>query len=332
VRAKKILNDPRNVVSEALEGLVAASRGTLKLVDDATAVVNTRLPDGRVGLLIGGGSGHEPLFPGFVGEGLADGAACGHVFAAPTPDVILTATRAVDRGKGVLYVYGNYAGDNLSFDMAAELASDEGISTRSVRVWDDIAAAPPERVDDRRGIAGDLFVIKVAGAACSAAETLEGAFEATVRARDRTRSMGVAVAAGSIPETGEPTFELGEDEIEIGMGLHGERGVARTKLGEADPLVADMLGRVLADLPFATGDEVCLLVNDLGSTTWMELLIVARKTHQLLAEAGIRVHDTIVGRFCTCQEMAGFSLSLMKLDGELKRYYAMPSRALAFRA
>ena len=143
MRAKKILNDPRNVVGEALEGLVAASRGTLALVDGATAVVNTTLAGGKVGLLIGGGSGHEPLFPGFVGEGLADGAACGHVFAAPAPDVILTATRAVDRGKGVLYVYGNYAGDNLSFDMAAELASDEGISTRSVRVWDDVAAAPP---------------------------------------------------------------------------------------------------------------------------------------------------------------------------------------------
>src|SRR5438876_6371636 len=293
VRRAKILNDPRNVVTEALEGLVAASRGTLGLVEGSTAVVRQRLAASRVGLLIGGGSGHEPLFAGFVGEGLADAAACGNVFAAPTPDIILAATRAVDRGKGVLYVYGNYAGDNLSFDMAGELASDEGISTRSVRVWDDVAAAPPEHFDDRRGIAGDLFVIKVAGAACSVAETLDDAFDATARARDRTRSMGVAVAAGSIPETGEPTFELGDDEIEIGMGLHGERGVARTKLGEADPLVADMLGRVLADLPFATGDEVCLLVNDLGSMTWMALLIVTRKSHQLLAEAGIRVHDTI---------------------------------------
>jgi dihydroxyacetone kinase-like protein len=330
VRRAKILNDPRDVVTEALEGLVAASRGTLGLVDGSTAVVRQGLAASRVGLLIGGGSGHEPLFAGFVGDGLADAAACGNVFAAPTPDIILAATRAVDRGKGVLYVYGNYAGDNLSFDMAAELAAEEGIATATVRVWDDVAAAPPERMDDRRGIAGDLFVIKVAGAACAVAETLEQAHATTARARDNTRSIGVAVAPGSIPETGKPTFELGEDEIEIGMGLHGEPGVARAKLGRADPLIADMLGRILSDLPFAPEDDVCLLVNDLGSTTWMELLVATRKAHAVLDAAGIHVHDTVVGSFCTSQEMAGLSLTLMKLDPELERCYDAPARSAAF--
>jgi len=329
-KAKKILNDPRRVVGEVLEGLAAVSGGRLALLDGVTAVVKADLPPDKVGLLVGGGSGHEPLFAGFVGDGLADAAACGNVFAAPTPDVILAATRAVDRGKGVLYVYGNYAGDNLNFDMATELAADEGIVTKTVRVWDDVAAAPPDRYDDRRGIAGDLFVIKVAGAACAAAPNLDEAARVTGKARDQTRTMAVALAAGSIPETGEPTFELGDDEIEIGMGLHGEPGVSRGKLGPADPLVEDMLDRIVGDLPFGSGDEVCLLVNDLGSTTWMELLIVARKAHQMLTGAGIQVHETVVGSFCTCQEMAGFSLTLMKLDAELRRYYDMPARSLAF--
>jgi dihydroxyacetone kinase-like protein len=332
VRAKKVLNDPRHVVPEVLEGIVAASHARLRLVDGATAVVRTSLAPGRVGLLVGGGSGHEPLFPGFVGEGLADAAACGQVFAAPTPDVILPATRAVDRGKGVLYVYGNYAGDNMNFDLAAELAAEEGIATATVRVWDDVAAAPPDRFEDRRGIAGDLFVIKVAGAAVSEAQTLQEAERIAARARDATRTMGVALSAGSIPETGEPTFELGDDEIEIGMGLHGERGVSREQLRPADALVEDMLSRIVADLPFVRGDEVCLLVNDLGSTTWMELLVVARRAHQLLADRGIGVHDTVVGSYCTCQEMAGFSLTLMRLDDELRRCYDRPADSPAFRS
>jgi dihydroxyacetone kinase-like protein len=329
-RAKKILNDPRDAVREALEGLVAASGGELELVGGTTAVARTRLAADRVGLVVGGGSGHEPLFAGFVGDGLADAAACGNVFAAPAPDVILAATRAADRGKGVLYVYGNYSGDNLNFDVAAELAAEEGIATRTVRVWDDVAAAPPERFEERRGVAGDLFVIKIAGAACTEAETLDEAYRVAAAARDRTRTLGVAVAAGSLPETGMPTFELGDDEIEIGMGLHGERGVERARFRPADPLVEEMLGRIVADLPFTAGDEVCLLVNDLGSTTWMELLVAARKAHELLAAASIRVHDTVVGSFCTSQEMAGFSLTLLQLDDELQRYYDLPARSPAF--
>jgi phosphoenolpyruvate---glycerone phosphotransferase subunit DhaK len=329
-RAKKILNDPRDAVAEALEGLVAASQGRLRLLDGTTAVVRSDLDPGKVGLLIGGGSGHEPLFAGFVGPGLADGAACGNVFAAPTPDVVLAAARAIDRGEGVLFLYGNYAGDNMSFDLAAELAAEEGIAVRTVRVWDDVAAAPPDRVDERRGIAGDLFVIKIAGAAVAGAAGLEEAERVTARARDNTRSLGVAVSAGSIPETGEPTFEIGDDEIEIGMGLHGERGVARAALGRADPLVEEMVARIVEDLPFAAGDEVCLLVNDLGSTTWMELLVVTRRAHELLAGAGLRVHDTVVGSFCTSQEMAGFSLTLTRLDPELEPYYDAAADALAF--
>ncbi len=329
-KAKKIINDPRDVVSELLEGLVDAYHGKVKKLGATSALVKATLPKGKVGLLIGGGSGHEPLFPGFIGDNMADGAACGNIFAAPTPDVILEATRALDQGRGVLYLYGNYAGDNLNFDIAAEMAADEGIETRTVRVWDDVASAPPERMRDRRGIAGDLFVIKVAGGVSATVNDLEEVFRVTTKARDYTRSMGVAVAAGSIPETGEPTFELPDDEIEIGMGLHGEPGVSREKLLPADALVEQMMDRITSDLPFRAGDEVCLLINDLGATTMMELLIVNRRVRQILREAGITVYDTIIGSFCTSQEMAGFSITMMKLDDELKKYYDMPATSFGF--
>jgi dihydroxyacetone kinase-like protein len=236
-KAKKIINDPKKVVPELLEGLVEAYRGKVKKLAGVNVLVKSNLPEGKVGLLIGGGSGHEPLFPGFIGENMADGAACGNIFAAPTPDVILEATRALNQGQGVLYLYGNYAGDNMNFDIAAEMAADEGIETKTVRVWDDVASAPLKRIEDRRGIAGDLFVIKIAGGVSATMNDLEEVVRVTTKARDNTRSMGVAVAAGSIPETGEPTFELPGDEIEIGMGLHGEPGVSREKMLAADATI-----------------------------------------------------------------------------------------------
>jgi dihydroxyacetone kinase-like protein len=329
-KAKKIINDPKNVVPELLEGLVEAYHGRVKKLEGVNALVKSSLLQGKVGLLIGGGSGHEPLFHGFMGQNMADGAACGHIFAAPTPDVILEATRALDQGNGVLYLYGNYAGDNMNFDIAAEMAADEGIQIRTVRIWDDVASAPPERMEDRRGIAGDLFVIKIAGGVSATTQDLEEVYRVTARARDNTRSMGVAVAAGSIPETGEPTFELPDDEIEIGMGLHGEAGVSREKILPADALVEKMMDRILLDLPFVRGDEVCLLINDLGATTMMELLIVNRAVRRILRDQSISVYDTLMGRFCSSQEMAGFSITLMKLDDELKRFYDMPANSFGF--
>lgn len=330
MKAKKIVNDPKNVVAEMLEGLVAAYHGQVRKLESVNALVKTHLPPDKVGLLIGGGSGHEPVFHGFIGENMADGAAAGNVFAAPTPDIILEATRVLNQGRGVLYLYGNYAGDNMNFDIAAELAAEEGIRTRTVRTWDDVAAAPPERMDQRRGIAGDLFAIKIAGAVSAVEKDLEEVYRVASKARDNLRTMGVAVSAGSIPETGEPTFELPDDEMEIGMGLHGEPGVYRTKLLPADALVDKMMERILADLPFRAGDEVALLVNDLGATTVMELLIVNRRVHHILKEQNIRIYDTVVGSYCTCQEMAGFSITLMKLDEELKRYYDMPARSFGY--
>lgn len=329
-KGKKIINNPKDLVSEVLDGLVAAYGGEVTRLDGKNVLLLNEIPEGKVTLLVGGGSGHEPLFGGFIGKNLADGAVAGNIFAAPTPDQILLATRSLQRGKGVLYVYGNYMGDILNFDMAAEMAAEEGIPTKTVLVWDDVASAPPERITDRRGIAGDFFVIKVAGAACASLGMLDDAYRAACKARDNTRSMGVAVSAGTFPETGQPTFELADDEIEIGLGLHGEPGVSRTKLMPADVVVDFMLARILDDLPFRSDDEVCLLINNLGATTMTELLVINRRIRQVLVEKKIKIHDTVIGSFCTSQEMAGFSISLMKLDEELKNWYDAPASSLAY--
>lgn len=330
-KPKKIINDPKDVVAELLDGLVQAYHGKIKKLEGVQALVKTNLPANKVGLLIGGGSGHEPLFHGFIGNNMADGAACGNIFAAPTPDVILAASKALDQGNGVLYLYNNYAGDNMNFDIGAEMAADEGIDIKTVRIYDDVASAPPEQKEERRGIAGDVFIIKISGGAAATIKDLDEVVRVTEKARDNTRSMGVALSAGSLPETGEPTFELPEDEIEIGMGLHGEAGVARGKMLPANQMVEDMLGRILVDFPLKRGDEVCLLINNLGSTTMMELLIVNSKINAILNAEGIKIYDTAMGSFCTSQEMAGFSISLTKMDSELKKYYDMPADSFGFK-
>lgn len=327
---KKILNDPKKVVPEMIEGLVLANDGRLRKLDKYAALVRTDIPDGKVALLIGGGSGHEPLFHGFVGRNMGDGAACGQIFAAPSPDIIVAAAKAVHRGNGVLFLYGNYAGDNMNFDMAAEMLEDDGIEVRTVRVCDDVAAAPPERMHDRRGIAGDIYMIKVTGGASSELKTLDEVERVARKALSGLRSMGVAVSAGSIPETGKLTFELADDEIEIGMGAHGEAGIARQKMKPADAVADEIMAKILADLPFKRGDEVALLINNFGATTMMEMLIVNRRIRQILDREGITVHRTDVGTWLTVQEMAGFSVTLMKLDDELKHYLDMPAESLGY--
>ena len=327
---KKILNDPKKVVPEMIEGLVLANDGRLYKLDSLPALIRTDIPDGKVALLIGGGSGHEPLFHGFVGKNMGDGAACGQVFAAPSPDVIYEAAKAVHRGKGVLFLYGNYAGDNMNFDMAAEMLEDDGIDVRTVRVTDDVAAAPPERTHDRRGIAGDIYMIKIVGGAASELASLDEVERVARKAVANVRSMGVAVAAGSIPETGKLTFELADDEIEIGMGAHGEAGIARQKMKPADAVADELMEKILSDLPFRSGDEVALLINNLGATTMMEMLIVNRRIRQILKREQIKVHRTDIGTWLTVQEMAGFSVTLMKLDDELKHYFDMPAESLGY--
>ncbi len=330
-KPKKLINDPLLVALEQFEGLIAACNGTLAALPGITAAIRHDMPADKVAIVTGGGSGHEPLFAGYVGQGLADAAALGDVFAAPTPNVIVSTTQAAERGKGVIYVYGNYAGDNMNFDIAAELADDDDIKTHSVRVWDDVASAPLDMIQERRGVAGDLYVLKIAGAASEQYSDFDQVVAATEKARDNTRSIGVALSAGSVPQTNSFNFELPDDELEIGMGLHGEPGVSREKMKSADEVATDLIEQLCNDLPFVQGDEVCLLVNNLGASTYMELFIANRKVHQLLAERGIRVHDTLVGNYCTSQEMSGYSITLMKLDEELKRLYDLPCQSFALR-
>ena len=327
---KKILNDPRRVVEEMIDGLVLANDGRVARLPGLNAIVRTDLPDSKVALVIGGGSGHEPMFHGFVGPGLGDAAACGGVFAAPSPDIIVAAARAAHRGRGILFLYGNYAGDNMNFDIASEILVEDGLDVRAVRVTDDVAAAPPDRIRDRRGIAGDVYMIKIAGAAATELDSLDEVERIARKAVARVRSMGVAVSAGSIPETGKPTFELADDEIEIGMGAHGEAGIARQKLAPADEVADQIMRCILGDMPLSSGDKVALLINNLGATTMMEMLIVNRRVRRILEQQGVGVHRTDVGGWLTAQEMAGFSVTLLRLDDELRYYLDRPAESLGY--
>ncbi|MGG3964749.1 dihydroxyacetone kinase subunit DhaK [Heyndrickxia faecalis] len=321
---KKVINDPANVVEETIEGFLAAFKDQFRKVDDVNGVVRRDLKE-KVAVVTGGGSGHEPLFIGLLGEGLADGVTLGNVFAAPNPYNIQEVAKAADKGKGVLFVYGNYSGDILNFDMATELLELEGIECRTVRVTDDVASAPADRKTDRRGIAGDVFVVKIAGAASEKGLSLEEVTRITQKANDQTFSIGVGLTPGSIPGATEPPYTLGDDEMEVGLGIHGEPGVKRTKLLPADELTDNLMDTLLRESGITAGDEVCVLVNGLGSTTLMELFIVNRRVAKILEEKGIRAYDIDVNSYCTTQEMGGLSITLLKLDDELKAYYDAPA-------
>ena len=253
---KKILNaDVSKVVDEMLAGYLTAYRNIYKKVDNYNAFYYRGHRKNKVALVIGGGSGHEPLFSGFCGAGLADAVACGNVCASPNPELIKEAAKSVEQGQGVLFVYGCYAGDNLNFDLAEELLQKEGIKTAHVRIWDDIASAPKERIEDRRGIAGDVFVIKVAGAACDAGYDLEEVLRITEKARDRVNSIGIATLPCTLPGNEKPTFDLGEDEMEYGMGIHGEAGIERTKMAPAEVIVERMYTELKKEMELKAGEE-----------------------------------------------------------------------------
>ncbi|QXD22852.1 dihydroxyacetone kinase subunit DhaK [Opitutia bacterium ISCC 51] len=327
---KKIINDPNTVATELLGGLVDYYNGDASLVSPGVIAMND-IPDDKVTLLVAGGAGHEPIYHGLVGKNFADGAACGDIFAAPPPNIMLDATRAVNKGNGVMYLYGNYAGDVMNFNIAEQLARAEGINVETVLIYDDVASAPPDEKEKRRGIAGLIPIVKLAGAASNAVDTLEELVRLTTKARDNTRSIGVALAPGSIPASGLPTFELDEDSIGIGMGIHGEQGVGVEPMMSADDLTVKMMDLIFGDdLSFESGDEVVVLVNSLGSTTLMECLIVLKKVKQILSERGVKIHDIIAGNLVTCQEMAGLSISLTKLDDELKPLWDMPCSSLGY--
>jgi phosphoenolpyruvate---glycerone phosphotransferase subunit DhaK len=317
---KKFINAPEAFVDEMLAGILAAHPDQLKNVaNDLRCIVRADTPaGGKVALATGGGSGHLPLFLGYVGAGMLDGCAVGGVFQSPSADQILEVTKAIHGGKGVLYIYGNYTGDIMNFDMAGEMADMEGIRVESYVAGEDVASAPRGEEGKRRGVAGIFFVYKCAGAKAAEGADLDEVKRIAETAGANVRTMGVALSPVIVPEVGRPSFTIDEGEMEIGMGIHGEPGIRRGPLLQADEVVAEMMEQIMPDLPFASGDEVAVLVNGLGATPKEELYIVYRKVDELLTAAGISAFRVYVGEFATSLEMTGMSISLLKLDDELK--------------
>ena len=322
---KKLINDPMDAVDELVEGFVLANERLVCKHPRVNAVVRNDAPvAGKVAVVIGGGAGHEPLFLEYVGPGMADAAAHGQVFAAPSPDVVLAAVKAVSSGEGVMLLYNNYEGDRLNFDMAQDMARAAGTEVETVLVNDEVASAPRGQEAQRRGTTADLVVIKIAGAVAETKAPLAEVVRVTRKAVSWSRSLGVGLSSCTLPATGEEIFEIADDEMEIGMGLHGEPGVERTKLLTADETMERVLPRIVEDLPYEAGDEVVLVINGYGGSTRMEMFIANRKLRTMLAEAGVKVHATEIGEFCTSLEMKGMSVTLVKVDEELKEYFDMP--------
>jgi len=329
---KKLINDPKNVVAEAVAGFGAAHADLVKVSSDPIFIVRKDAPiAGKVGIVSGGGSGHEPMHGGLVGPGMLDAAVPGAVFTSPTPDPILAATKAVDGGAGVLHIVKNYTGDVLNFETAADLAAADGVEVRSVLVNDDVAVKDSLYTAGRRGVAGTVLVEKIAGAAADRGDDLESVALVAERVIAQVRSMGVALTPCVVPHAGEPSFTLADDEIEIGIGIHGEPGRERIKLEPADAIVDRMLGPILDDIPFASGDKVLLFVNGMGGTPQIELYIVFRRAAEVLAERGIEVSRTLVGNFTTSLEMQGMSITVLKLDDELTTLWDAPVQTAALR-
>ena len=330
---KKLINAPERVVEEMLRGMELAHGGMLRLLPDNGVVLRADAPvRGKVALVSGGGSGHEPTHGGYVGPGMLDAACAGSVFTSPTPDQMLEATKAVDGGAGVFYVVKNYTGDVLNFEMAGELAEAEGIQTDYVVTNDDVAVEDSTFTSGRRGIAGTIFVHKICGAAADDGKDLAGIKELAERVNGNVRSMGMALTSCTPPESGEPIFQIADDEMEIGIGIHGEPGTERKKVEPADSIVDQMLDKILGDSVDYSGSEVAVMVNGMGGTPLMELYVAYARVADRLKDEGVNVwRMPYVGDYMTSLEMAGFSITLLKLDEEMKGYLAAPCDVAAGR-
>ena len=327
---KKIINTPERFIPEMLEGIYAAHPDDLDYAGgDLHCLVTKHKQAGKVGIATGGGSGHLPLFLGYVGKGMLDGCSIGDVFQSPSAEQMLAVTKEIDQGAGVLYIYGNYNGDIFNFDMAAEMADmEEDIRVESVVAGEDVASAAPSAEGEpnkRRGVAGIFFVYKCAGAAAAQGKDLDEVKAVAEKACANARTMGVALTSCTVPRVGHPSFEIGDDEMEIGMGIHGEPGIRRGKLKSADEIVDEMMDPILKDIPYKAGDEVAVLINGLGATPLEEQYVMFRRVKQILDEKGIKVWHTYAGEYATSMEMAGASISLLRLDDELKGYMAAPA-------
>lgn len=327
---KKFINKPEDFVDEMIEGILKAHPTFYKKAKASLReIIRSNSPEkGKVAIATGGGSGHLPVFLGYVGEGLCDGVAVGDVFASPSAREMYNVTKAINGGKGVLYLYGNYGGDVMNFDMAAEMAETDNIEVETVLVRDDVASS--KNIEKRRGVAGLFYAYKIAGAAAYNDKNLQEVKSITEEALDNTRSMGVALSPCTIPEAGEPTFEIADDEMEIGMGIHGEPGIERTTLKHADEVTNTVIEKILADGPYDKGDEVSILVNSLGATPLEELYIIYNKVKDILKDKEIKVYNNYIGNYATSLEMSGMSISLMKLNPQLKTFLDAPAHSPFF--
>ena len=314
---KKFINQVENVELEMLEGIAKAHPNHLKKMPENTVLVRAQKKEGKVALISGGGSGHEPSHGGFVGKGMLDAAVAGAVFTSPTPDQVEAAIREVATDAGVLLIIKNYTGDVMNFEMAAEMAEMDGIRCMNVVTNDDVAVQDSLYTTGRRGVAGTIFVHKCAGAKAEQGATLEEVHAVAEKVIANVRTMGAAITPCTVPAAGKPGFEIGEDEMEVGIGIHGEPGTHREKLAPANEIVDHLLGKILADIDYS-GSEVAVLVNGAGATPLMELYIINNRVADVLAEKGIKVYKTMVGNYMSSLEMAGFSISLLRLDDELK--------------
>ena len=322
---KKLINHPDNVVRESLEGFAAAHANMVRVNFDPAYVVRADAPvQGKVGVLSGGGSGHEPMHGGYVGVGMLDAACPGAIFTSPTPDQMLEATKAIHGGAGVLYIVKNYTGDLMNFEMAAELAGAEGIQVESVIINDDVAVKDSLYTAGRRGVGTTVLAEKITGAAAQQGRSLAEVTDICKRINGWGRSMGMALTSCTVPHVGHPTFDLPEDQMEIGIGIHGEPGRARMTLRPADEVTPMLMEPILSDLPFKQGDEVLLYVNGLGGTPLTELYIVYRKALQIATQHGLKVTRSLVGPYMTSLEMAGCSITLLKLNDEFTKLWDAP--------
>ena len=313
---KKLINDPFDLVEEMVDGFLSANDDIVRRVGRRSIARVASPIEGKVGIVVGGGSGHLPAFAGYVGQGMADGAAFGNVFASPPARPVVEATTAVDSGAGVLYLYGNYAGDCLNFDKAQDQCREMGMDVRTVVLNDDVASAPIDQADRRRGIGGLFWVFRIAGAKAEQMASLDEVFEIATRANANTRTVGVGLTSCTVPANGRPTFHLEEDEMELGLGIHGEPGIKRQKVAPVDDIVDAMMDMILGDLDYS-GSEVALSVNGLGGTPAEELYVVYRKAKEICDANGLRVLHKNVGEMVTALEMAGASISLVRLDDEM---------------
>ena len=317
---KKIINNPSNFVEESIDGLIKSHPDVYALAKDNNRVVTrANKSSKKVAIVTGGGSGHLPVFTGYVGKGFLDACAIGSVFASPSVEQMVSAIKNADNGNGVLCIIGNYGGDVMNFEMACETVEAEGIKTKKVIVADDIASARESEKLKRRGIAGMIFVFKIAGACAETGASLEDVFNTATEANNNIRTLGVALSPCILPEAGKPTFEINDDEIEIGMGIHGEPGIKREKLKPANDLVDDLYKRIIDDSKLTTNDNIAIMINSLGATPLEELYIVSKRVNENLSNSKINNVKTYVGRYATSMEMAGMSITTLKLSDNLKK-------------